>query len=82
MAPKKTKRRRPSRTIRPLATNCPFCKGKTEPDYKKAEELAKYISDRAKILPKGRTALCTKHQKKVAKAVKRARMVGLLPYGY
>ncbi|MBI4157266.1 30S ribosomal protein S18 [Candidatus Woesebacteria bacterium] len=77
---KKTKKRRPSRNVRPVATNCPFCKSDTDPDYKKETELARYISDRAKILPKSRTGLCTKHQRKLAKEIKRARSLGLLPY--
>lgn len=70
------------RNLRPVATNCPFCKGHIEPDYKKGEELAKFISDRAKIIPKSRSGLCTKHQRRLANSIKRARQVGLLPYGY
>jgi small subunit ribosomal protein S18 len=80
MALKKTKRRSQNRKLKPVAVNCPFCKGKTSPDYKKTEELSKYITDRAKILPKSRTGLCAKHQRRVAQAVKRSRSIGLLPF--
>lgn len=82
MAPKKTKRRRPARNLKPVATNCPFCKGKTNPDYKNYTELTKFVSDRAKIIPKSRSGLCTKHQRRLSNSIKRARTLGLLPYGH
>lgn len=69
-----------NRKLKPVAVNCPFCKEKRVPDYKKTEELTKYITDRAKILPKSRTGLCAKHQRRIAQAVKRARSIGLLPF--
>ncbi len=78
---KKTSRRKSSAPrIRPVATNCPFCKEKREPDYKNSEELAKFVTDRGKIVGKIKTGLCAKHQRRVAKAVKRARHLGLLPF--
>lgn len=63
-----------------VARNCPFCKGKIEPDYKDVETLAKYISDRAKVLGKSRTGICAKHQRRISLNIKRARHLGLLPY--
>lgn len=63
-----------------MAINCPFCKEKKSPDYKNSEELAKYLTDRAKILPKTRTGLCTKHQRRIAIEIKRARHLALLPF--
>jgi small subunit ribosomal protein S18 len=67
--------------MRPVATNCPFCKEKKEPDYKNTGELGCYITDRGKIIGKGRTGLCAKHQRRIARAIKRARQIGLLPFG-
>lgn len=60
--------------------NCPFCKGKTTPDYKDFENLAKFVTDRAKILGKDRTGVCAKHQRRLALAIKRARHLALLPF--
>lgn len=81
MAKKKDNKKR-RRVIKEEAVpvNCPFCKGKTSPDYKDADTLAKYMSDRAKLLGKARTGLCAKHQRRISVAVKRARHLGLLPY--
>ena len=60
---------------------CQFCADKTEViDYKDAEKLRKYVTERGKILPKRITGTCAMHQREVTKAIKRARMVALLPY--
>ena len=60
---------------------CQFCADKTETiDYKDVEKLRKYITDKGKILPKRITGTCAMHQRQVTKAIKRARMVALLPY--
>jgi small subunit ribosomal protein S18 len=59
---------------------CSFCEEKKEPDYKQVEQLHKFITDRAKIVGRGRSGLCQKHQRRVATAVKRARYLGLLPF--
>ncbi|MDR3242433.1 MAG: 30S ribosomal protein S18 [Clostridiales Family XIII bacterium] len=60
---------------------CRFCADKAEKiDYKDAEKLRKYITDRGKILPKRITGTCAAHQRDVAKAIKRARIVALLPF--
>ena len=80
MAKKETKKRRRIIKEAPVPLNCPFCKAKTDPDYKDVEILAKYISDRAKILGKDRTGICAKHQRKMSIAIKRARHLSLLPY--
>jgi small subunit ribosomal protein S18 len=79
MPGKKNKRRSPLK-LKPVATNCSFCKGKIAPSYKNYSELEKYITDRAKILPKARTGICAKHQRRLAIEVKRARNLGLLPF--
>lgn len=60
--------------------NCFFCKEKKEPDYKEVEFLERYLSERSKILSKSKTGVCMKHQKRLSRAVKRARFLGLLPF--
>ena len=81
MAPKKSGKRR-STVLKPrkVSVNCPFCKGKTNPDYKNYIDLAKYVTDRAKILAKDRTGICAKHQRRLGVAIKRARHLGLLAF--
>lgn len=60
---------------------CQFCADKTEViDYKNTEMLSKYITERGKILPKRITGTCAKHQRELTTAIKRARVVALLPY--
>ena len=60
---------------------CQFCADKTEViDYKDVEKLKKYITERGKILPKRITGTCAVHQREVTTAIKRARIVALLPY--
>ena len=60
---------------------CQFCADKTETiDYKDVEKLRKYVTDRGKILPKRITGTCAMHQRQVTTAIKRARIVALLPY--
>ena len=60
---------------------CAFCADKNLViDYKDAEKLRKYVSEKGKILPRRVTGLCAKHQREVTLAIKRARHIGLLPY--
>jgi small subunit ribosomal protein S18 len=51
-----------------------------EIDYKNADLLRRFISPEGKILPGRRTGLIAKNQRKITKAVKRARAIGLLPF--
>ena len=60
---------------------CQFCVDKVETiDYTETAKLRKYISERAKILPRRVTGTCAKHQRELAIAIKRARVASLLPY--
>ena len=60
---------------------CYFClNGLKEVDYKNARVLQKFLSGYAKILPRKKTGLCAKHQRKLAQAVKRARYMAIIPY--
>ncbi len=60
---------------------CPFS-GENAPviDYKDVRLLQRFISERGKIVPSRITAVSTKKQRELAKAIKRARFLGLLPY--
>ncbi|MBQ9735083.1 MAG: 30S ribosomal protein S18 [Clostridia bacterium] len=60
---------------------CAFCQNKVETiDYKDINTLKKYITEGGKILPRRMTGVCAKHQRVLAKAIKRARLVDLLPF--
>ncbi len=60
---------------------CIFCADKVEfIDYKDANKLRKFISERGKILPRRMMGTCAKHQREVNTAIKRARQAALLPY--
>ncbi len=60
---------------------CYFCEnGIDKIDYKDIATLKRFITDSGKILPARITHLCPKHQRKVKRAIKRARLVALLPY--
>ncbi len=60
---------------------CYFTKNKMKSiDFKDADLLAKFISDRGKILPRRITGTSAKYQRKLAVAIKRARHMALLPF--
>ena len=60
---------------------CQFCADKIdEIDYKDVARLRKYVSERAKILPRRISGTCAKHQRQLTIAIKRSRHVALLPY--
>ena len=60
---------------------CKFCKAEASYiDYKDVELLKKYIPERGKILPRRTSGNCAKHQRMLSGAIKRARVIALLPY--
>lgn len=60
---------------------CHFCADRVEEiDYKDVARLRKFVSERAKILPRRATGTCAKHQRELTTAIKRARQIALLPY--
>jgi small subunit ribosomal protein S18 len=61
-------------------SSCYFCRKGAEPDYKDIEALNNFVSERAKIIGRSRTGLCRKHQSRLAKEVKKARHLALLPF--
>ncbi|SOH94461.1 SSU ribosomal protein S18P [Monaibacterium marinum] len=61
--------------------SCPFSgEGAPAIDYKDVKLLQRYISERGKIVPSRITAVSAKKQRELAKAIKRARFLALLPY--
>lgn len=72
---KKVRRGRPRRKI------CAFCADKaTSIDYKDTAKLKRFMTERGKIQPRRTSGVCAKHQRHLAMAIKRARMMALLPY--
>jgi len=61
--------------------NCPFS-GPNAPkiDYKDVKTLGRYTSERGKIVPSRITSVSAKKQRELAKAIKRARFMALIPY--
>jgi len=59
--------------------DCYFCKKNIkEVDFRETELLKRFISGLGKIKPRKKTGLCANHQRKLSRAVKRARHLGLL----
>lgn len=71
-------RRRVQRFIQPK--DCFFCVGGLDPDYKEIEPLGRFMTDRGKIVPRSRSGLCARHQRALARQIKRARFLALLPF--
>ncbi|GIW66087.1 MAG: 30S ribosomal protein S18 [Candidatus Parcubacteria bacterium] len=60
---------------------CYFCsQNAKEINYRDVDILKKFLSAGMKIKPRKKTGVCSKHQRKLAKAIKRARQMALLPY--
>lgn len=58
--------------------DCHFCVNQIEVDYKDVRTLKKFVNFYMKILPGGRTGVCAWHQRKLASAIKRARVMSLM----
>ena len=60
---------------------CAFCQEKLDViDYKDVNRLKKFITEGGKIIPRRMSGTCAAHQRKVASAIKRARIAALLPF--
>ena len=60
---------------------CQFCVDKIDSiDYKDVARLCRFMSERAKILPRRVTGTCARHQRDLTVAIKRARQIALLPF--
>lgn len=77
-APRAPAARRPFQRRR---KTCPFSSDASPKiDFKDVRLLSRYISERGKIVPSRITAVSSKKQRELARAIKRARFLGLLPY--
>jgi small subunit ribosomal protein S18 len=60
---------------------CQFCTdSNAKIDYKQVEVLRRYVTEDGKIRPRRQTGTCAKHQRELARAIKRARHIALLPF--
>jgi small subunit ribosomal protein S18 len=59
---------------------CKVCIGKANVNYKDSDSLRRFTTERGKILPRRITGTCAKHQRLVAREIKRARSLALLPF--
>jgi len=66
--------------IKRVTKPCPYCTKKVEPVYKDLESISLGVSIKRRILPRWNTGCCQKHQGRLAVAVKRARILALLPF--
>lgn len=74
-------RREGGRRFYPRRRVCIFCADKDAVmDYKQPETLRRYISERARIEPRRKTSTCSRHQRALAREIKRARQAGLIPF--
>ena len=82
MAEKFEKSERPMRGARKGRRKvCQFCVDKVKfIDYKDIARLRRFLSERAKILPRRVTGTCARHQRDLTVAIKRARQIALLPF--
>jgi len=61
--------------------DCYFCKRNIKDiEYKDIETLSRFLDPLGKIKPRRQSWACAKHQRKLAKAIKKARVLGLLPF--
>lgn len=60
---------------------CAFCADKSNViDYKDAAKLRRYVTEKGKILPRRQTGTCAAHQRELTVAIKRARVMAILPF--
>ena len=72
---------RMDRARRPRKKVCVFCVDQIDHiDYKDTAKLRRFVSERGKIVPRRISGNCAKHQRQLTTAIKRARMIALLPF--
>ncbi|MBI4328536.1 MAG: 30S ribosomal protein S18 [Chloroflexi bacterium] len=80
MSMERPRRREGGRKFFPRRRACQFCVDrKVVIDYRNVDMLRRYLSDGIKIDPRKRSGTCARHQRVLARAIKRARQVALLP---
>ncbi|MEK7116492.1 MAG: 30S ribosomal protein S18 [Patescibacteria group bacterium] len=66
---------------KPTNRLCSFCRiNVDEVNYKDTKTLQRYLSSFGKIVPRKRSGVCSWHQRKLANAIKRARLMAMLPF--
>ena len=81
MADRPERSERPNRGRKGRRKVCSFCVDKIDTiEYKDVARLRRFMSERAKILPRRVTGTCAHHQRELTVAIKRARHIALLPY--
>ncbi len=79
MSPTTTRKKR-KRTFY-IRRRCRFCEGKMPRiNYKDVDALRQFVTERGKMLSRRLTGTCAKHQRKLSRAIKKARYIALLPY--
>ena len=64
-----------------MQLQCFFCSQNSKyVDYKEVDLLKRFVSNQAKIVDRKYTGTCAKHQRLLAQAIKRARIMGLMPF--
>ncbi|MFO7951334.1 MAG: 30S ribosomal protein S18 [Bacillota bacterium] len=72
---------RRDRGRKPKKKICSFCVDKVDYiDYKQYDKLKRFLTERGKVLPRRISGNCAKHQRQLTKAIKRARIMALLPF--
>ena len=71
---------RPNRRFRPTKRVCQFCVEKTPIDYKQVDVLSRYVNEFGRMRPRRQTGTCAKHQRHLAREIKRTRHIALLPF--
>jgi small subunit ribosomal protein S18 len=67
--------------MRRPAKTCPVCEsGVRVVDYKDDRALSRFTTERGKILPSRLSGMCSRHQRQLSEAIKRARYLALLPF--
>lgn len=71
----------PKKMKKQVKKTCVFCTEKVEEiDYKDVAKLRKFMTEKGKIIPRRTTGVCARHQRQLTNAIKRARVMALLPY--
>ena len=73
------KRRFPKRKIT-VPKDCYFCKEEKTPWYSDVSSLQRFVTERGKIIPRSRSGICAKHQRRLTSAIKHARHLALIPF--
>jgi len=77
----RSERAQARRYFLPRKKSCRFCEKKVrDVDYKNVDILKRYVADRGKIAPRRLTGTCAYHQRRLSTAIKRARLLALLPF--